>query len=349
VFLLWVLVVDTPGRLARLALSSLPDFDYAGEIEYLRAAGRYGEALVIADEGLRQVDGPQRSRIEAARTRVASEQSSWVRRAREVGMGAISGRGDSIGAVAADILVVGDVRDLVIQGTRYVVDGETDEVIVVLSGVGLATTLAPEVDWAPAVLKAARKARALTRGLADELVAAFRRGGKSGSEAINALMRDVVALSGRVSPAGAARAMRHADSAEDVARLARFVERQPSGPLVLHALGDEAAQAIKTGHLGGRALAKGAASVSAEATEAVLVSAAKKGPAGRAWLRVSGRAAMRPHPLVGLAKGLYKGNVEALARRISAELDPRGWWLMPLVAAWCVMEAGGLVWRLRRA
>ena len=39
-------------------------------------------------------------------------------------------------------------------------------VIVALSAVGLATTLAPEVDWAPSLLKAARRAGSMTEGTA---------------------------------------------------------------------------------------------------------------------------------------------------------------------------------------
>src|SRR5262252_5813004 len=106
-FLLSAIASDTGARLARMQLASLPDFNYAGEIRYLRAAGRYGEAIMVADAGLE-------------------------------------------GAAAADMFIVGDVRDLLIQGSRYVMDGEADEVIVLLSSVGVATTLLPEVDWEPA-------------------------------------------------------------------------------------------------------------------------------------------------------------------------------------------------------
>lgn len=44
-----------------------------------------------------------------------------------------------IGAVAADFFIVGDVRDLVIEGGELALDGESDEVILALSGIGLAT------------------------------------------------------------------------------------------------------------------------------------------------------------------------------------------------------------------
>src|SRR2546423_8870827 len=125
-------------------------------------------------------------------------------------MGAVSGRGDSleslIGAVAADFFIVGDVRDLVIQGGRYVLDGETDQVVLILSGVGLATTLAPEVDWVPAVLKAARKAGALSRGLADSIIASAKAGKR---EALTSLMKDVRRIPEHASTVGATDLHRH--------------------------------------------------------------------------------------------------------------------------------------------
>ncbi len=51
--------------------------------------------------------------------------------------------------MTADLLVVGDVRDLAIQGVHYIADGEADELIVLLSGVGLVTTLVPGTDIVP--------------------------------------------------------------------------------------------------------------------------------------------------------------------------------------------------------
>lgn len=339
-FLCWALAVDTPQRLARLALSKLPDFDYAAEVEHLRAGGRYGEALMIADEGLASLDGPAQERLRTLRDEVAREQGSLLRRLTDAGRGAITGRGDSleslVGAVTADFFVVGDVRDLVIQGSRWVVDGETDEVILALSGVGLATTIAPEVDWVPSVLKVARKAGSLTRGMSDAIVSGLKRGGKAGAEGLTALMRDVATLSRRASPGGAARLLRHADTPEDLATLARFVDRQPSGAFALHVLGDEGAAMVK-----GAARTERAADVGAG-----LVKAARKGPAGAAVLRTSGRVLTRPHPILGVVKAVYKGNAEQLVARASAAIDPRAWWMLPLAGAWVFLELGLLSRRL---
>lgn len=333
-FLLYAVASDTGARLARMELASLPGFNYLAEIDFLRESGRYGEALVIADAGLDATDGPARDAIQQARETVAAEQSSTLRRLKDAGMGALSGRGTSIesliGAVAADFFIVGDIRDLVIQGGRYVLDGETDEVILILSGVGLATTIAPEVDWVPAVLKAAKKAGAMSKGMAEWIVAAAKSGN---TDALNAMFKDIKRLAAKASPGGAARMLKHADTPEEVARLARFVETHKAGAFALHITGKEGADLAK------------AADLTAD-TGRALVTAASKGASGTAWLRTGAyRALARPHWLAGLGKALWKGNAEDLAARIAAAIDPRAWWLVPLLAAWTLVEAG---WLLRR-
>lgn len=349
----WALAVDTPARLARASLARLPDFDFLAEVQFLRSAGRYGEAIVIADEGLRVLNGPARDTLASARTAVVDEQASWTRRLTDAGRGAITGRGDSleslVGAVAADFFVVGDVRDIVIQSARLVVDGETDELLLALSGVGIATTLAPQIDWVPAVAKAARKTGTLTKGLADELLTLIR-AGRSSAAPLTQAMENVATLAKRASPGGAMRALRHANSTDDAAALARFVERQPSGAFALHVLGDQAAAAAKaTAETTVKVTAKSTARSAARAAlagEDAVIAAARKGPAGAAWLRTAGRAAFRPHPILGVLKSVYKGNAQSLAARVAAAVDPRAMWLLPLVCGWAFFELGLLVRRV---
>jgi hypothetical protein len=179
-FLLYALASDTGARLARLELASLPEFDYAGEVAYLRSAGRFGEALVVADAGLDSADSAAKPAIQKERDTTVAAQGSYLRKVKDVGLGALSGRGTSIeslvGAMAADFFVVGDVRDLLIQGGRYVLDGETDEVVLILSGVGIATTIAPEVDWIPSVLKAAKKTGAMSKAMGEWIIAMAKAG-----------------------------------------------------------------------------------------------------------------------------------------------------------------------------
>src|SRR5262245_49543700 len=79
----------------------------------------------------------------------------------------------------------------------------------------------------------------------------------------------------------------------------------------------------------------------AKSAEKLVVEASKKGTAGATWLK-SGRAAalLKPHMLLGLGKGLWKGNVESAIQRLIEESRGVAWWLYPLAAGWVVLEVG---------
>jgi hypothetical protein len=342
VFLLWVMAADTGARLARLQLMALPDFDYVSEIRHLREAGRFGEAIVVADAGLENATGEAQIEVLREKQATINARDSFVRRLKDVGMGALTGTAGSDGeaslerlggALAADLFVVGDVRDLVIQSGRYITQGKADPVIVALSAIGIATTLAPEIDWVPALMKVAKKASALTKGMEEFIVTAVKSRRYKEAEVV---MEDVGKIAKGASPAGAVRILRYADGPEDAARLARFVEKYQKGSrgaFALHVTGKEGAELIKRGEKLG---VEGA-----RAAEDVVVEASKKGAAGANWLK-SGRAAvlMKPHVLVGLTKGLWKGNVSEAIRRFVEETRGMAWWLLPLSAGWVVLEVG---------
>ncbi|GJQ29107.1 MAG: hypothetical protein HBSAPP03_09910 [Phycisphaerae bacterium] len=339
VFVAWVLFADASARLGRLALAQMPDFDFAGEVHALRLEGRYGEALMLAESGLTDLEGPARATLVAERDAVIAERDSLIRRAKDVGLGALSGRGESLegllGAVAADMLVVGDVRDLVIQGGKQMLDGESDEVILLLSAAGIATTLLPEIDWAAAVLKAARRLGAMTERFAASLVEMLK---QKDTDNLRAIFDDVRALADKASPGGAARLMRHADSPEELATLRRFVERHDGAAGALHVAGRDGAEVVK-------AAAKLAPDAAA-AQERVLLRAARKGPAGVRFVsKGPGRVLLTPHPLLGLAKSLYKGNAAEVLERLADRMDHGAWWMLPAASAWALLEAGLLVGR----
>lgn len=339
-FLVWVLGMDAAGRSARLALSQLPDFDYVSEVESLRAQGRYGEAIQLAEAGLADYE-PQdaaRAPLEAALAKTREEQAGLLRRAKDLGWGALSGKGDTleamIGAVAADFLIVGDVRDVLIEGGKAVTGEDADEVVLLLSAAGIATTLAPEVDWVPSLLKVARRAGALTESFAQHLKTIL----KSGKlEHTRGLFDDIGSLSKSLSPGGAMRAMRHADDPTDLARMARFVEQNPRGVVAIHLNGGATAKVLR------------------EATDvgddvSVISRAARKGRAGLELLASKpGRAMLKPRPLLGLAKGVWKGNLEKLITRVLDGFDIAAWWLFPFAVAWSVAEVAWILRKLRHS
>lgn len=338
VVLLWSFSADTGARLARLQLSVLPGYDFLKQARELRASGRLGEAGVVIDAGLHGESGVSdgdRAALLAEREGVRADSESWLRRVKGVGWGALTGKGESleelIGAAGTDLFVVGDVRDLVIQGVKQAVDGDSDEVILLLSGLGVVTTLAPSVDWAPSILKAARKGGALSGKLADELVGLLRAGRRA--EGVRVL-EDVGALAAKASPGGAVRLVRLAESPSDLAAMARFVERSERGAFALGS----------TGRAGLDLLAEGGA-----AADKVVVKAAGKAGGGAFLRSPAARVMLRPHPLLGVAKGLYKGTVPDLALRVVEAMDARAWWFIPLLASWVVVECGLVVRRVQRS
>ncbi len=336
-FLVWVLTVDGAARLGRMTLMQLPDFDYGAEVAALRAQGRFGEAMMVADAGLTHIEGPAREVILKERALVEADQGSWLRRVKDVGLGAMTGGGDTLeamgGAIAADFFVVGDIRDLVIQGSNATMGEDTDPVIIALSTLGLVTTLAPQVDWVPSFLKTARRASMLTDRLADAFVGLAK--GRQWDR-MQAALADVAKISEKASPGGAMRLMKHADDPDDIARIARFTERHPTGAFALHMTGDRGMQALRTSKA-----ATNAAGTIGEITaaERTIIAAAKKGPAGARLLSTPmGKAMLRPHPLVGILKTFYRGNAEGLVTALMDRLGPSAWWLLPAAWAWLVVE-----------
>jgi hypothetical protein len=334
-FLLWVMVTDTGARMARLELAALPGFDYVQEVQSLRAQGRYGEALVMAEAGLNEAEGHTRAQLVTERARTLEEQGSYLKKAKAVAMGAVSGQGNSleglIGAMAADFFVVGDLRDLIIQGGKQMLDGDSDEVVLLLSVVGVVTTLAPELDWAPSILKAARKSGSMSTRMAEYVTSAIK--GKRVAE-LEKVFGDVEKIAKKASPGGAMRLARLAEEPKDLERIAQFVDKTGEGAFALHVTGKEGAELLKAG----------------EAAEDLVVKAAKKGKAGTAFLRSpAARAMMKPHLLVGVLKGVWKGNAAKLVARALERLDPAAWWVVPLLAGWLVVEVGWIAMRLRPA
>jgi len=352
-FCLWVAVADTGARLARLQLAALPDYDAAPDVARLREQGRYGEAVVMADAAIEHASPERAAALRRERDLALGEQQSWLRRAKDLGRGALTGGAGSkpgemslemlIGAVGADMLVVGDIRDLAIQSYKFASGGEVDPVIAALSAIGLATTLAPEIDWAPSVLKAARRVGSIGDKLGEFIVKSVK--GRKVKE-IEALLTDSAQIAKKSSPGSAVRLLRLAEGPEDVARISRFVQREgKAGAAALHMTGESGAAALKAAD-GLRAAGR---LEEAARLEGAVMRAAQKGPAGGSWLKRGGYAALlRPHPIIGAIKGVYKGNAAALVQRALETLDPMGWWIVPLLAAWLVLETGLLLRRFGR-
>lgn len=229
-------------------LEALPDHPFCLDAEWALAQDRVADALELATAG----------GCASARTRAEARWSSLAATFDRCAAGVWTGRGDDATgvacAIASDLVVFGDVRDLSRAALAWARGDAADPVLVALSVVGLAATAAPAADAGGALLKAARRVGALSDELAAAVVGLVRAGTWS---PLVTLFSDAGRLARRLGPAGGARALRYADDADEVAALARFVEAAPNPLLALRWGGKGAVRLADDGALYGAALAKG--------------------------------------------------------------------------------------------
>jgi len=166
--------------------------------------------------------------------RASTELDSYWGRARSFARGAATGEpsdgASMLGSLTLDLFVIGDIRDLAVQGWKEMRYGEGNSVILALSAVGLTTTLAPQFDWAPALLKALKRTGALTSGFLRSLKNASRSALRTGNyDAVGRIVSDVGTTARHLGPGPLRGAMRSVDSADDLARLSRASEVSPGG------------------------------------------------------------------------------------------------------------------------
>ena len=334
--LLTLSVGDQSARLARLECARLQDMDYVAEARKLRGVGRYPDALLVLDaaESQRRVDP---SAVAAERAAIVAERDSYLRRAKDFAKGALLGRGDSLetaaGAIAADMFVVGDLRDMLIEGSKHIVGGDPDDFVLVLSAAGVATTVVPYFDWSAALLKFAHKMGRLSTPLVKTIKGLCKAAVKERrTEGLGRFVRDLKHVADAASPGTAIRILRHIDEPKELEAVANFLSRNSKGAFALIVTDKTGVDLVKR---------------AAVADEAV-VRAARKGQAGSDWLQKYG-SCFRPHPLIGLGKACLKGTAQsAFWSSLEAALDRFGWCVPGALALWAAIEGTVLYRHVRR-
>jgi hypothetical protein len=241
------MAADDPEMLAELRLRERFDAALAErEIEEALAADdlELAESFVelAARRGVALPDGLL-ARLEAARS--AKEQIRRV--ATRFGRGFVTGNAEGIegiaGAAAGDLLVYGDIRDIVREGTRWVRGQEVDPLMAGLATVGLAVTAgtyfasgaAAPARAGVSLFKTARRTGKIGANLAADVTRIARSGG--GKRAVNAFA-DVGKIESKAGTRTAIEGMRHADNVADLAKVGKLAERNGSTTLaVLKTLG----------------------------------------------------------------------------------------------------------------
>jgi hypothetical protein len=331
------------GQLAVLALGRI---DPVPEVREMVAAGHYAEAAGYLDFFMEYDYVNQDPAAQALHAQIEQERGRVAYQAGKLKEGLFDGTSDeTIGqavGVASDLFVIGDLRDLTRQAINWGQGTEVDEVVVALSGIGVAATTAQVVSAmatvgtggaaAPAVgattavkggvimLKVAKKLGKFPSWLGKAVLdgaATVKRTGQL--DAVSDLFGNVYTLT---KTRGGFDLLSHTTDASSLRRMATFTETFGNHSATLYRIGGDQVLKVaqRTGDLG-------AATVKQAATfgQGGLRVLDKLGTFG--FMKFSARA----------GKIAYKGNaVQLLARLL---MDIPNWLLYLLVglgAAVCI-------------
>ena len=118
-------------------LNALPDHDYVSEIKSLIDEKRYGEAIVLCED-VQKIGLPCAPEVAALKSKAEKESKKFWNRFWKSGRAFITGNPDGsieeIGAsVVSDMVLYGDVRDLIKQGWFKITEQETDPLLAALA------------------------------------------------------------------------------------------------------------------------------------------------------------------------------------------------------------------------
>lgn len=320
--LVWVCWQDWPAVQARDRFEELPPYDVAAEAHALFQQNRLTDAEVLLDEAL--AEHPDDDRLKVIRQGVENERRGWARNLQMGVQGAVTGTGNDAasltGAVVADLFVFGDVRDLVIQSGHALKGEDTDEMIVALSAGGILLTVAPAVDLGSALLKFARRMGALSDAFAHAVAETARRAVKSRkADELSGMTHDVAELARRAKPAGAVAILKRIDDPKLLHTVAQFSQK-PEGLRALLVDPETTVRWLGSGW---------------PHAEEWLLKASQKGRAGLQYLASNSSLMFGFHPLIGLVKGLYKGNVPDLLVQLGYAYSQL---ILGLAAGWAAFE-----------
>lgn len=214
-----------------LLLEELPLFDHMPQLRSLYAQGRYDAAALLGGDMLES--GFYRGReledlVEKSRKESGSAVGGSVRFLR----GFISGKSDTVadaaGAVASDLLVYGDVRDVLIQTGLWVSGRKKDPFLLAISGAGILFEALPLADIFPALLKYFYRTEAFTDSFSGHAVKAMKNFKSSGSRK---LFTDMFTLWRKTGISRSGRIMKYV---ENPAQLNRCVLLAKESPAKLH-------------------------------------------------------------------------------------------------------------------
>jgi len=257
-----------PAKLADLRLKDFNAEHATREIEDALKAGDIEMAnsfVALADERAIELPKDLLTRLEKAN----STSEATKRGIHNFAHGFVTGEPQDVsgfaGAATGDLLVFGDIRDIVREGSRWMRGMETDPLIMGLAGAGLVVTGATYFTWgtaAPArvgstLVKVARRTGKLSAKLADDVMVLLkaRRTGR-----VTAALTDVAQIQRRAGTRVALESMRHADNVGDLTKAGLLAEKKGKSTLAIFKTLGRGAIAVGAGALAIAGWVVGAAS-----------------------------------------------------------------------------------------
>lgn len=199
---------------------------------------RWAESKMVADFVL---EHPTLGNVNRAQqiSAVADEQmSSFWNQSLRFAEGALTGEpkdtASMLGSLSLDFFVIGDIRDLTVQGWKQMSTGDGDPVILALSAVGLATTLTPQFDWVPALLKAFKRVGALSKRFLKNLQTISKTALKTGKyDTVTRTVAHFGKAARHLGPGPLAGVMKHVDDPAKLKRIADAAAIDAKGTYVV--------------------------------------------------------------------------------------------------------------------
>ncbi len=204
----------------------------------LRDSGQLAEAQMLAGFVLEHPQSGDVQIAEQLSTEIDESLSSTASKLKRFGAGAVSGEVTDttslLGSLSLDLFVIGDIRDLAVQGWKQVRYDNGDELIMILSGIGLATTLAPHIDWAPALMKSFKRTGSLTKPFVRSLKTTGRQAVKTGDYGkLKGVVTGFGNTARHIGPGPLRGVMKNVDKAGDLRKVGKAAKRDPKATYVL--------------------------------------------------------------------------------------------------------------------
>lgn len=204
----------------------------------LAAEGRWAEVKMITDFLADRPDLADPQQITGLAGQAETELNSFWKHTLRFTDGAVTGEPTDLtsmlGSLSLDLFLIGDIRDLAIQGWKQVNYGSGDTLIITLSAIGLSTTLVPHLDWVPALMKTLKRTGALTKSFTKSLTRASREALKSRKYGkLSAIASDMGKAAKHLGPGPLRGAMSAVDSADDLTKVAKAAKLDAKGTYAL--------------------------------------------------------------------------------------------------------------------